>query len=527
MKGSMGGRVYLVGAGPGDPGLLTLRGQRCLAQADVVVHDDLVNRRLLEHARADAEIVDVGRPHGGPGRLTQAAIADVLIARASEGRTVVRLKSGDPFLFGRGGEEAQALHAAGIPFEVVPGVTSAIAVPAYAGIPVTDRDHASLVTFITGHLAATDPAGGPPQLPWELLARQGGTLVFLMAVKHLPDIGAALVAHGLAAATPAAVIERGTLGSQRTIVATIATIAAEAAAAGVRSPAVVVVGATVGLREHVAWFERRPLLGRRVVVTRPRVQAGELAARLEELGAEVELVPTIEIGPPPDPAALDRAVQAAGTYDWIVFTSVNGVRVFFERMAALAGDVRALASARIAAIGPETAAELERRLLRPAVVPAEYRAEGLLDALGEDDLRGRRVLLPRAAGARAILPDTLRARGSHVDEVIAYAAVAPSDADAEGLRNALTAGAIDAITFTSSSTVRNFAALAGAAAVAAIARAPRPLVACIGPVTADTAREVGLRVDVVAPTYTAAALADALADRFCNADGDPLSGAAG
>jgi len=289
----------------------------------------------------------------------------------------------------------------------------------------------------------------------------------------------------------------------------------------------VVVGATVGLREHVAWFERRPLLGRRVVVTRPRAQAGELAARLEDLGAEVELVPTIEITPPPDPVALDRAVQAAGTYDWIVFTSVNGVRVFFERMAALGGDVRTLASARIAAIGPQTAAELERRLLRPAIVPAEYRAEGLLDALGEGDLRGRRVLLPRAAGARAILPDTLRARGAHVDEVIAYAAIAPSAADADGLRNALTAGAIDAITFTSSSTVRNFAALAGADALAAIAGAPRPLVACIGPVTADTARELGLRVDVIAPTYTAAALAQALADRFCNADGDPLSGAAG
>jgi len=523
----MSGRVYLVGAGPGDPGLITLRAQRCLTLADVVVHDDLVNRRLLEHARPDAEIVDVGRPHGGPDRLSQDAIADVLIARAREGRVVVRLKSGDPFLFGRGGEEAQALRRAGVPFEVVPGVTSAVAVPAYAGIPVTDRDHASLVTIVTGHLAAGDEPGGTPTLPWEALARQGGTLVFLMAVKHLAAIAAALIRHGLDGATPAAVIERGTTGSQRTIVATAATIGERAASAAIRSPAVVVVGSTVRLREHIAWFEARPLVGRRVVVTRPRAQAGPLAARLEELGAEVDLFPTIALVPAPDPAALDRAVCAAHTYDWIVFTSVNGVRAFFERVGTLGRDVRELSSARIAAIGPETAAELARRLIRPAVVPAEYRAEGLLDALGDAEVCGRRVLLPRAAGAREILPETLRARGAVVDEVIAYAATAPPEADVEGMRAALAAGAIDAVTFTSSSTVRNFATLVGADTIAAMARASRPLIACIGPVTAATARELGLRVDVVPAAYTVPAMAEALAARFCNAAGDPLSGGAG
>ena len=523
----MSGRVYLVGAGPGDPGLLTLRAQRCLGLADVVVHDDLVNRRLLEHARPDAEIVDVGRPHGGPGRLSQDAIAEVLIDRARAGRVVVRLKNGDPFLFGRGGEEAQALRAAGIPFEVVPGVTSAVAVPAYAGIPVTDRDHASLVTIVTGHLAAGDEAGGIPRLPWDALARQGGTLVFMMAVKHLGGIASELVRHGLDGATPVAVIERGTTGSQRTVVATLAGIGERAARADVRSPAGVVVGQSVTLRERIAWFEARPLLGRRIVVTRPRAQAGELAAHLEELGAEVDLVPAIEIAPPPDPEALDRAVRDARGYDWILFTSVNGVRAFFDRMAVLACDVRELARARIAAIGPETAAELERRLIRPAVVPAEYRAEGLLAALAEDEVRGRRVLLPRAAGARAILPDVLRGRGAVVDEVIAYVAVVPPATDVEGLRAALAAGAIDAVTFTSSSTVRNFATTIGAEAVAAMARQPRPLVACIGPVTADTARELGMRVDVVPDTYTVRALADALVTRFCNAAGDPLSGGAG
>jgi uroporphyrinogen III methyltransferase/synthase len=323
------------------------------------------------------------------------------------------------------------------------------------------------------------------------------------------------------------VIERGTTGAQRTIVATIGDIGARATSAAIVAPAVVVVGATVALRERIAWFERRPLLGRRIVVTRPRAQAGELAAALEDAGAEVLLFPTIAIAPAPDGAALDRAIAAAATYDWIVFTSVNGVRVFFERLAALGRDVRELARARIGAIGPETAAELERRLVRPAVVPAEYRAEGLLAALDDAAVRGKRVLLPRAAGAREILPDALRARGAVVDEVIAYAAVPPTDVDVDGLRAALAAGEIDAVTFTSSSTVRNFAALLGPDAVADVGRGAHPLVACIGPITADTAREVGLRVDVVPNRYTASALADALVARFCNAPGDPLSGAAG
>jgi len=505
-----GGRVVLVGAGPGDPGLLTLRGQRWLAAADVVVHDHLVDRRLLESARPDAEIVRVGAPHQDGGRLSQAAIEDLLVEHARSGKLVVRLKNGDPFVFGRGAEEAEALRSAGIPFEVVPGVTAAVAVPAYAGIPATHRDHASLVTIATGHQAwapgATEP--GIPQLPWDALARQGGTLIFVMAVRQLAGVLAALVAAGLDPATPAALVHRGTLGSQRTVEGTAATLAARVREAGIGPPAVLVVGGVVALREQVRWFEERPLFGRRVVVTRPREQAGELARALEDAGAEVVLFPTIALAAPLDPAALDRAVAAAAGYDWIVFTSSNGVRAFF---------------ARFAAIGPETAAELERRMLRPAVVPREYRAEGLLDALATEDLRGRRILLPRAAGARAVLPETLAARGASVDEVVAYRAVTPADADVPGLRAALAAGDIDALTFTSSSTVRHFVELIGRERVATLCGAPRPVVACIGPVTAETAREAGLTVAVCPADYTAPALAAALVDHFCNAPGDGLS----
>lgn len=521
----MSGRVVLVGAGPGDPGLLTLHGQRWLAVADVVVHDELVHRRLLEHVRPEAEVIAVGRPHDDPARLAQRDIETVLIARAREGKLVVRLKNGDPFVFGRGAEETSALRAAGIPFEVVPGVTSALAVPAYAGIPATHRDHTQLVTIVTGHQACRpddDEEPGPPPLPWEALAGQGGTLVFLMAVKHLETVLARLVAHGLDAATPAAVIQQGTIGSQRTVAGTVSTLAPLVRASKLRAPAVLVIGTVVGLREQVTWFESRPLLGRRIVVTRPRQQSGDFARLLEAQGAEVLVFPTIAIAPSPDAARFDAAVAAAGGYDWIVFTSANGVRAFFTRFSAQRRDVRTLASVRIAAIGPETAAELERRMLHPEIVPGEFRAEGLLDALG-DDVRGKRVLLPRAAGARVVLPETLAARGADVDEVIAYEAIVPPDADVAGLRAAVAAGSVDALTFTSSSTVRNFAAMLGPEAIAALAASGRTVVACIGPITADAARECGLSVDVCPAAYTTRALADALVKHFCKATDDGLS----
>jgi len=510
------GRVVLVGAGPGDPGLLTLHGQRWLAAADVVVHDHLVHPRLLEHVRPQAEVIAVGQPHVAGMRLEQGAIERLLIERATRGQLVVRLKIGDPFVFGRGAEEASALRAAGIPFEIVPGVSAAIAVPAYAGIPVTHRAHASLVTIATAHQAHDADSGhaGPPALPWELLARQGGTLVFLMAVKHLEAVLAALLRHGLDPQTPAAIVERGTLGTQRTVAGTAATLAAQARAAGIRPPATLVVGSVASLREQIAWVERRPLLGRRIVVTRAHEQAGELARRLEDEGAEVVVFPTIAIVPPPDAAALDAAVRRAAGYDWIVFTSVNGVRVFFDRLAALGGDVRELAPVRIAAIGPGTVSALESRLLRPAVVAAEFRAEGVLAALATEDLRGRRVLLPRAAGARSVLPAELSARGAQVEEVVAYRAVPPPAADPGPLRKALEAGDIDAVTFTSSSTVRHFVELLGRDVVARVFRPGRPVVACIGPVTAATVAELGLASDIVASEYTVPALAAAMVAYF-------------
>jgi uroporphyrinogen III methyltransferase/synthase len=514
----MSGRVHLVGAGPGDPGLLTLRGQRCLAEADVVVHDHLVPRRLLEHVRPGAEVIAIGRPHDDPSRLEQSAVAELLIDRARAGRDVVRLKNGDPFVFGRGAEEIDALHAAGVPFDVVPGVTSAVAVPAYAGIPVTHRQHASLVTVVTGHQACVASGEDPPPLPWSALVEQRGTLVFLMAARRLPVILDALQRHGLAPDTPAAVVRHGTLGSQQTIVATAATLAARAG--DVKPPAVLVVGEVVRARESAAWFEQRPLLGRRIVVTRPREQAGELTRMFEEQGAEVVLFPTIAVGPPPDPARLDRAVETAGSYDWCVFTSANGVRVFFERFAALGRDVRELGRVRLAAIGPETAAALERLMLRPAIVPSEYRAEGLLAAFAGEELAGRRILLPRAAGARAVLPETLAARGAHVDEVVAYAAVAPADADVAGMRAALEDGAIDVLTFTSSSTVEHFVRLIGADV---IARVRRPMIACIGPITAATAATLHLPADVQPDDYTAAALAAAVTGHLIFAKPAPIA----
>jgi uroporphyrinogen III methyltransferase/synthase len=515
------GRVYLVGAGPGDPGLLTRRAERCLAAADVVVHDYLVGRRLLEGVPPEAEIIALGSAHDD--RLDQQAIEALLVMHARAGKTVVRLKNGDPFLLGRGAEEAEALAAAGVPFEVVPGVSSAFAVPAYAGIPLTHREHASLVTIATGHQAKDAGGAGPPALPWEALARQGGTLVFLMGMRQMPAILSTLIAHGLSRDTPAAAIQSGTTGRQATVVATAATLAAEVDAAGLGAPGVLVVGSVVGLRERVCWLEARPLFGRRVVVTRPRAQAGALADVLEELGAEVVAFPTIAIAPALDDEALTQAVAAASGYDWIVFTSANGVHTFFEHFAGAGRDVRELARVRLAAIGPETAAQLRRRLLNPAIVPADYRAEGLLDALADEPLAGRRVLLPRAAGARSVLPDGLRARGATVDEVLAYRAVPPTDADVVGLRTALEGGTIDALTFTSSSTVRNFVTLLGASDAARLVRDGRPAVACIGPVTSETARELGLPVDVVPAVWTVGALAAALADHFCNGRGDRLS----
>jgi uroporphyrinogen III methyltransferase/synthase len=479
--------VYLVGAGPGDPGLLTVRGAEVLGRADVVVYDRLVDPSLLDHASANAERVYVGK---APGQveMDQSDINALLVQRGRAGHTVVRLKGGDPFVFGRGGEEAEALAAAGVLFEVVPGITSAIGAPAYAGIPVTHRGVSTHFTVVTGH---EDPTKDASDVDWDGLARSGGTLVILMGAGRVADIATRLVAGGLASETPVAAVRNGTRADQHTVRATLATIAD----AGVRAPAAIVVGEVAGL--DLAWFESRPLFGRSVVVTRAREQASELRHRLEGLGAEVIELPAIAIEPVSfDLPDLDR-------YRWIVFTSANGVVAFFDRGLAPAGlDARALAGLRIAVIGPGTASALATRGLQPDLLPERFVAESLLEAFPPPGTGGERVLVARAEQARDVLPAGLWERGYQVDVLPVYRTVTatPDPVAVERVRT----GDVDALTFTSSSTVTNMCDLLGAVP------APQPLVASIGPVTSKTAMERGLRVDVEATEHTIDGLVDAL-----------------
>jgi len=495
------GFVSLIGAGPGDPGLLTLRGAEALARADVVVYDYLANPALLAHARPGTEQIYAGK-QAGRHTLSQDEINALLVERGLAGQRVARLKGGDPFVFGRGGEEALALLEAGVAFEVVPGVTSAVAAPAYAGIPVTHRGLASSLAIVTGH---EDPAKDEPALDWAHLATGVDTLVLLMGIGNLPRIVAELVAHGRPASTPVAVVRWGTLPGQQTVSGTLADIAGRVQEAGLQPPAVTVVGAVAGLRERLRWFEDRPLFGQRVLVTRTREQAGALSARLRALGAEAVELPTIRIAPPDDWAPLDAAIAGLPGTDWIVFTSANGVDRFWERLRAARLDARALHGARLAAIGPATAAALEARGLLPDHVPEEYVAEAVAAGLG--DVRGRRVLLPRADVARPALADLLREGGAEVLEVAAYRTVRP--AIDPGTLRGLLAG-VTAATFTSSSTVRNLAAAAQDAGLELPVALGHALVACIGPITAATAREHGLPVHVVAESYTVDGLVEAL-----------------
>ncbi len=498
------GKVYLVGAGPGDPKLLTLRGQECLEEADVVVYDYLANPALLSHAPQDAERIYVGRR--GKGKYpVQEEITRVLIDRAALGKVVVRLKGGDPFVFGRGGEEAEALAAAGIEFHVVPGVTAAVAAPAYAGIPVTHRTLASTVTFVTGH---EDPDKSSTALEWPRLASSHGTLVFLMGMKNLPAIVSNLVAEGRPADTPAAIIRWGTRVSQQTVVGTLADIVEKAETAKLEPPTVIVVGEVVRLRPRLNWFEGRPLFGKRILVTRAKEQAGEMAARLVAYGAEPIEAPTIQIAPPADWAPVDRAIAEMPSYDWIIFTSVNGVNSFMTRLRGQGRDARALAGRTVCCIGPRTAQELERFGIAADVVPAEYQAEGILDALGSRRLSGQRVLIPRAEVAREALPEELRVRGASVDVVPVYRTVVPS-ADVEGWRRRLVHREIHVITFTSSSTVRNFVDLVGGRD-AAQDLVKAAAIACIGPITARTVEEYGLTVSILSGENTVPALTEAI-----------------
>ncbi len=500
------GSVMLVGGGPGDAGLITGAAVEVLAGAEVVVYDRLVNSALLEFAPKEAERVFVGK---GPERHTmrQEEINDLLVARARGGKRVVRLKGGDPFVFGRGGEEAEALAAAGIPFEVIPGVTSAIAAPAYAGIPVTHRGLAASVAFVTGH---EDPSKEEPDVDWSKLATAVDTLVLLMGVGQLPEIVERLVAGGRDPSTPAAVIEWGTLPRQRTVVGMLADIAAKVEGAGIGPPAITVVGDVVRLRETLRWFDRRPLFGQRVLVTRTREQASDLARALANAGAEPVELPTLEIRQRFDEGRLNTAVDAlkAGDYGWIVFTSANAVDIFFQFMRERGLDARGVVAS-VAAIGPGTAAALERWGIKVDLMPEpdRYVAEGLLAAFEEQsDPRGQRVLLPRAEGARDVLIEGLTEQGATVDEVTLYVAAPPEDPDAEGLRR-LRSGEIDVATFASSSSVRNLVSLLGGE----VEPLRRCRIACIGPITARTVEELlGRPPDVVAQEHTIPGLVRAL-----------------
>ena len=490
------GVVYLVGAGPGDPGLMTVRGAELVASADVILYDRLIPQAALSGAREDAELVYVGKRPGAP-EIPQSEIETTMVERARAGRSVVRLKGGDPFVFGRGGEEAETLAAAGVPFEVVPGVTAGVAAPAYAGIPVTHREDASAVAFVAGH---EDPSKDGSSIDWDALARFRGTLVLYMSVKRLPDVAARLIAGGRSADEPAAAVERGTTPAQRTVSATLADLPDAVSAAGIAPPAVMLIGPVAARRETIGWLERRPLFGLRVVVTRARAQASGLAATLAALGADVIELPAIRVVPRIDSAEVSDAVGAIHSYALVCLTSPNGVRLLFDALEAAGLDVRALANATVAAIGPGTARALAARGIRADVVPERSVAEALVESLEAVDVTDRPVLVARAADARDVLPDALRERRAKVDVVALYETVA-EEPDPEAVEAASSA---DYVTFTSSSTVRNFVAAIGGGFP------ERARVVSIGPVTSEAAREAGLTVDVEAESHDLDGLVEAL-----------------
>jgi len=495
--------VYLVGAGPGDPGLLTVRGRELLASCDTIVYDALVNPLLVDDAwigrASEAEKVFVGKRGGAPS-MEQDAITALLVRLARDGRRVVRLKGGDPMVFGRGGEEAIALAAAGLEFEVVPGVTAGVAAPAYAGIPVTHRGVSTSVTFITGH---EDPGKDRDQTDWSALARAGGTLVLYMGVSRLAKIAAALIDGGRSPDTPAAVIEWGTYPRQRTVTGTLATLAEVAVREKIIAPSIAIVGDVVKLRAEMRWFDRRPLFGRTIVVTREREQASQLRGMLEIAGARVIEAPAIRIEAL-DQAPLHAALGNLAGYDWLVVTSRNTVDLLWAAVRELGLDARAFASAKLCDVGPATADALLAHGLAVDLIPDRYVAEGVIEKLRKRaDVRGARVLFVRAAGARELLTTALREMGASVDEVEIYRTV-PDLSGLDALREALDAGAVDVVTFTSASTVRHFVDALGAE------RARTVRGASIGPITSDAAREVGVPVAIEAAESTITSLVQAI-----------------
>jgi uroporphyrinogen III methyltransferase/synthase len=484
-----GKMVYLIGAGPGDPGLISLKGVKCLEKADVVVYDYLSNPRLLVHCRPDAEKIYVGKK-GAQHTLEQKDINQLLVDKAAAGNVVARLKGGDPFVFGRGGEEAFALKEAGIPFEIVPGITAAVAAPAYAGIPVTHRDQTSTLALITGH---EDPTKEESAIDWAKVATGIGTLAFYMGVKNLPRIVGKLIEHGRSPQTPVALIRWGTMPGQQTVVGTL-------------------VGEVVTLRETLNWFETRPLFGKKIVVTRSRAQASDFVEQIESLGAEAVEMPTIRIADPEDFGPLDNAIATIDSFDWIVLTSVNAVGRFVDRLLERGGDIRDLKGIKICAIGAATADEVRKCRVRVDLIPPKYVAESIIESLQQvGEIKGKRFLLPRADIARSLLPDEIARLGGEAVEVDVYRTVLEEKAD-QAVIQRLVDGDIDLVTFTSSSTVRNFAKILGNDRLEKVKSAAQ--FASIGPITTQTAEELGIPIHTEAERHDIPGLVDAIIAHF-------------
>jgi len=503
----MKGKVYLVGAGPGDPGLITVKGLECIKQADVLIYDYLASPVLLNYASKNAEIIYVGKK-GGDHTLSQDGINSLIAEKAIKGFIVTRLKGGDPFIFGRGAEEAEVLIEEGIPFEVVPGVTSAIAAPAYAGIPLTHRKFTATVAFVTGH---EDPTKEESNIDWPALAKGIGTIVFLMGVKNLPKITSKLINDGMPSDTPVALVRWGTTPKQFSVTGTLENINERVKSIGLKPPAIIVVGNVVKLRKTMNWFENRPLMGKRIVVTRAREQASELVKLLSDLGAECLECPTIKVVPPDDWKLLDAAIENISSYDWLVFTSVNGVNYFFERLFSKGKDARALGRLNTAVIGPATERRLFKFGLKSDIVPKSYRAESIIEAFGNEDVNGKKILLPRAKEARPILPVELTRMGAAVDEITSYYTKEVPDS-ADLLLKRLKENTIDLITFTSSSTVKNFKAILPDNIFET--QMKDITIACIGPITADTAKNLGFDVHIVANSFTIPGLCEAILNYY-------------
>ena len=500
--------VYLIGAGPGDPGLISLKGVKCLEKADVVVYDYLSNPRLLVHCRHDAEKIYVGKK-GAQHTLEQTDINQLLVDKAAAGNIVARLKGGDPFVFGRGGEEAFALKDAGIPFEIVPGITAAVAAPAYAGIPVTHRDQTSTLALITGH---EDPTKEESSIDWAKIATGIGTIAFYMGVKNLPRIVGKLIEHGRSPDTPVALIRWGTMPGQQTVVGTLATIVQRVEEAGLKAPAITLVGEVVKLREELNWFETRPLFGRKIVVTRSRLQASDFVEEIEALGAEAVEMPTIKIDDPEDFGPLDDAIDNIGSFDWIVLTSVNAVGRFVDRLFERGGDIRDLKGIKMCAIGTATAEEVRKCRVRVDLIPPKYVAESIIESLKQEgEIKGKRFLLPRADIARSLLPDEIARLGGEAVEVDVYRTVLEEEADQDIIQR-LVDGDIDLVTFTSSSTVRNFAKILGDDRLEKVKSAAQ--FASIGPITTETAEVLGIPIHTEADQHDIPGLVEAIMAHF-------------